>query len=897
MVEDDLPSGERLVDLGESRLKDVPRPEHVFQLVAEGLPAEFPPLKTVEEQELAEAAQAVLEPSWLRQRRRLLVPLAGVAALAVIVGVLALLRGGSDGGPTSVSANALGLIDADDTAIDAEIPTDASPTNVALGEDALWVTNSTEGTVSRIDLLTRSVRQTIPVGTSPSGIAVVAGAVWVANHDDGTVSRIDPQTNNVVDTVRVGNGATAVAFGEGSIWVTNSFDRSVSRIDPESGRVAKTFTTDAVGRGIAVGGGSVWVTDESSRSVMRVDPEANRIAETISVGNGPTGIAFGEKGVWVANSIDETVSRIDPETAVVTATLPVAGGPAAIAARGGAVWVSAEFGQRLVRIDPDPADPRVVGEVAIGNRPKGVVVADEGLWVAVQASGSGHRGGRLIVSSPSLDSIDPTIFGDTAFYAAATLVYDGLTGSRRVGGSEGTQLVPNLAAAIPEARDGGRSYTFRLRPGIRYSDGRRLRPGDFRRALERAYELNGHLAQASVLSNVVGTDACTEGRPCDLSKGIEPEKDSVTFRLSEPDPRFVSTVADLLPIPPQAPRRDTGTKPISGTGPYAIESYVPGRQLKLVRNPHFRVRSEAARPDGYADEIVFRIGAESGKDVTEVAQGGLDVSTVPPERIGEVRARYSHQLHVEPDRATVYLFLDTTQAPFTDVRVRRAVNYAIDRGRIVESGWSGPAAADLPVDRSRCSRLRPLLPVYAQPPPNRRVDGAGPRKGAAADRGVGHERPDGDGVVVAGTLLETFAVIVSLLRRLGYRAHLKELRGFDVAIRTIFDPRTREQSGVVGFFGISDGSVVNSLECGSDENLARFCDRRIDNEAAQALKVSATDPEAAAKIWARLDCQPVHQAPWVPLLNPKPPYFVSERVGNWQYHVYSRVLLDQLWVR
>ena len=91
--------------------------------------------------------------------------------------------------------------------------------------------------------------------------------------------------------------------------------------------------------------------------------------------------------------------------------------------------------------------------------------------------------------------------------------------------------------------------------------------------------------------------------------------------------------------------------------------------------------------------------------------------------------------------------------------------------------------------------------------------------------------------------------------------------------------------------------MVSSLECGSDENLARFCDRRIDNEAAQALKVSATDPEAAAKIWARLDRQLVDQAPWVPLLNPKTPYFVSERVGNWQYHVYSRVLLDQLWVR
>ena len=169
MVEDDLPSSERLVDLGESRLKDVPRPERVFQLVAEGLPAEFPPLKTVEEQELADAAQAVLEPSWLRQRRRLFVPLAGIAALAAIVAAVALLRGGPEDGLASVSANAVGVIDADVDAIDAEVPLGASPTNVAYGEDAIWVSNSTAGTVSRIDPETRSVRQTIPVATVPAG--------------------------------------------------------------------------------------------------------------------------------------------------------------------------------------------------------------------------------------------------------------------------------------------------------------------------------------------------------------------------------------------------------------------------------------------------------------------------------------------------------------------------------------------------------------------------------------------------------------------------------------------------------------------------------------------------------------------------------------------------------
>jgi YVTN family beta-propeller protein len=434
VVEDDLPAGQRLVDLGENRLKDLPRPERVFQLLADGLPTEFPPLKTVDEQELAEAAQAVPTLPWW-QRRRLLVALAGIAAVTAIAASVLVFTLGSDAGATEISANALGLIDADGEAIDAEIPVDAAPTSVARGEGAIWVTNANDGTVSRIDPVTRSVRDTITVGSSPSGIAVGAGAVWVANHLDGTVSRIDPETNTVVDTIAVGNGPTAVAFGEGSVWVTNSSDRTVSRIDSASGRVVRTIKTDAVGRGLAVGGGSVWVTDESSRSVVRLNPETNAVAETISVGNGPTGIAFGERAVWVANSLDGTVSRIDPAKAAVTTTLAVPGGPGAVAAGGGAVWVSAEFAQRLARIDPDPADPKVVGEVEIGNRPKGVVVSEDGVWVTVQASGRGHRGGRLIAISGPFDSIDPQIANITSSAYAGSLVYDGLTGFRRAGGN------------------------------------------------------------------------------------------------------------------------------------------------------------------------------------------------------------------------------------------------------------------------------------------------------------------------------------------------------------------------------------------------------------------------------------------------------------------------------
>jgi YVTN family beta-propeller protein len=845
--------------------------------------------------QLEPPGRAATPPGRARRKGGVLIAIGAVLLLSASIGVAVIELTGGGGPRLEVGANALGLIDATGEGVVAEIPVDRAPTSVARGEGAIWVTNANDGTVSRIDQVTRSVRQTITVGSSPSGIAVGAGAIWVANHFDGSVSRIDPETNTVVDTIPVGNGATAVAVGEGSVWVTNASDRTVSRIDPARGRVVHTIQTDAVGRGIAVGGGSVWITDESSRSVVLVNPWTNAVAETISVGNGPTGIAFGERAVWVANSLDGTVSRIDPETAAVTATLAVGGGPGAIAVGHGAVWVSAEFGQRLARINPDAADPKVIGDVAIGNRPKGMVASDAGVWVAVQESGQGHRGGQLIALADSLDSIDPRKFS-----FVSSLVYDGLTGFRRAGGSDGTQLVPDLATSIPEAREGGKSYTFRLRPAIRYSDGRRVRPEDFRRALERTYELGGDLVeQATAVTAVLGGDSCSKDRHCDLSKGVVTTGDTVTFRLSRPAPLFLTDLSSLVPVPAGTPSRDAGTKSVPGTGPYAIESYVPGRQVKFIRNPHFRVWSEAVRPDGYPDEIVLRV-TDVAHGVTAVAQGKADVllDFVPPDQIEDVRVRHSRQLHVEPQRAMMFLFLDTTQPPFTDVRVRRAMNYAVDRRKLVELG-GGPT-----LRQPTCQVIPPTTPGYVRYCPYT-VDPRPTGEWTAPDIAKARQL-----IAASGTKGQTVTVwtwpgfrnearyVVSLLRRLGYRAHLKELKNLNVYFRAIFDPKTRAQSGIMGWFGTQYGAQsIDSLRCGYSGNPARFCDRGIDEDAARALNRFATDPEGAARMWAKLDRELVDQAAWVPLFNPRWPLLVSRRVGNWQFHTYNFLLLDQLWVR
>ena len=250
VLEDDELPAIRIRDLGRHRLKDLDRPEHIYQLDVEGLPTEFPPLRTADaptaysgrEDELEQAARAAVWRARLRKRHWV----AATAATAlVLIGLTALLVGVFGGSDTAhalgqVDSNAVGLIDTRTAGIADEVAVGAAPSHIASGEGAIWVTNTDDNTVSRVDPATKNV-QTIPVGNSPSGITTGGGAVWVANGLDGTVSRIDPGTNTVVQVVDVGNDPLGIAYGAGSVWVANTGDGTITRIDAESGAAGEAF--------------------------------------------------------------------------------------------------------------------------------------------------------------------------------------------------------------------------------------------------------------------------------------------------------------------------------------------------------------------------------------------------------------------------------------------------------------------------------------------------------------------------------------------------------------------------------------------------------------------------------------------------------------------------------
>ena len=191
----------------------------------------------------------------------------------------------------------------------------------------------------------------------------------------------------------------------------------------------------------------------------------------------------------MANRDDGTVSRIDVATNAVSETVRVGGSPVAVAAGQGAIWVADGAAGAVVRIDPRTR--KVSRRIALGSAPSALVVAGGSVWVAATASRASHRGGTLRFASAPFDvcnCLDPAGYDQRA-WPALSLAYDGLVAYRRIPGAGGNTLVGDLAASVPEPSDGGRTYTFQLRPGLRFSDGAPVRPEDFRATIERVVRL------------------------------------------------------------------------------------------------------------------------------------------------------------------------------------------------------------------------------------------------------------------------------------------------------------------------------------------------------------------------------------------------------------------------
>jgi YVTN family beta-propeller protein len=851
-------------------------------------------------------------------RRPLRLAFAGSVLVALAVAGVVIASGGGGKRPVGV-ADSVAAISPSTGVTSAVVPIGSSPSELAAGAGALWVSEYNADAVLRIDTATHALVQTIPVDSTPSGLAVGDGAVWVANSFSGTVSWINPAVNRVVKTIPVGNGPAGVAVGDGSVWVADSSDGALSRIDALTGKPQHTIPLGGGATDVTVGVGGVWVSDSTDGRVVRVDPQTDRVVGSVDVGAGGSGaITVGFGSVWVANSLDGTVTKIDPQTNQVKAVITVGTGPSAIAVGAGGVWVANEFSASLSRIDP--ARNTVTRTVALAGRPAGLALAGGAVWAGMQAAGGRHRGGTLTVMSNggfgSLDPVSPHALIPS--WLTLDVTNDGLTAFKRVGGPGGAQLVPDLAISLPAPTDGGTSYTFQLRRGIRYSNGQPLRPEDFRRAFERMFALEAGVNSPGDLGIEGGAACVAHGGRCDLARGIvtDDSADTVTFHLVAPDPEFLDklTYVQAFAVPATTPIKDLGTHALPATGPYEVASY-SAREVRLARNRYFHEWSPAAQPDGYPDQIVWRTASSVEAAVTAVEQGRADytLDQPPGDRLSELRTRFASQLNVNPNDVTVNWTMNTRVAPFNNLSVRQALNYAVDRSKI---------ATILGQDsRPTCQLLPPYIPGYVRYCPyTAGANAPGVWRGpdlAKAEALIAASGTRGARITVwdqgappwitdaAAAAISRY--LVALLNRLGYRATLKSIALTD----TSYQPQNsrlkiQDSLGVqfVGYPAASQllGPGITSCQSfipasANNPNVPELCDSRLDATVGHALAAEAAESPTATALWAQADRQLTDQAPAVELVTPSTTDLVSHRVGNYQYNPQQGVLIDQLWVR
>lgn len=322
------------------------------------------------------AAQGLQIARWRLGSRAMLVVLGVLVAAGLVALAVVLLSGGEQAQATST------------------IDVGKGPDGIVAQTGSVWVVNSGDDTVSRIDADSEKVAKTIAVGRNPDSVAIGAGSVWVTNTGDGTVSRIDSRSGRVLArSIPVGRKPEGVAVGFGKVWVADSGGNAVTTIDVRANR--RSGDPIRVGReprDVDAGEGAVWVTDRDG-TVRRIDPATRRLSGgPIRVGGVLRGIKVALGAVWVANADDGTVIQIDPATGrQVGGPIPVGARPVGLGLSSDAVWAGNSDGT-LIEIDVKARQAE--GEpVDVGNRPVGVAVGEGAVWVANNGSGTVTRVG------------------------------------------------------------------------------------------------------------------------------------------------------------------------------------------------------------------------------------------------------------------------------------------------------------------------------------------------------------------------------------------------------------------------------------------------------------------------------------------------------------------------
>lgn len=524
-----------------------------------------------------------------------------------------------------------------------------------------------------------------------------------------------------------------------------------------------------------------------------------------------------------------------------------------------------------------------------------------------------HRGGTMrIVARSAGGTIDPHINYTLQYWQLYQSLYDGLINFQKANGADGFTKVPDIAEAFPEPTNDGKTYVFKIRKGIMFSNGKELGVKDVVASFQRIFKVSSPTA-GGFYSVIVGADKClADAKTCTLEGGVVGDEaaGTVTINLTRPDAEFFDKLAlpHAVILPADSPTEDAGSNPLPGTGAYMISAYDPNKGMTLSRNPHFKVWSEQAQPDGYPDVVQYDFGLTEEAQVTAVQNGEADwmFDEPPADRLAEMGTKNKDQVHVTPLTAWWYVPMNTRLAPFDNIKVRQAVNFAIDRKQLVNL-FGGPVLA-APV----CQVLPPGFPGHEDYCPYTKDPGT---KWSAPDMEKAKQLVEESGTkgqkvtIIAEDKAVSKSIGVylqSVLTELGYDTDVKPISP-NIQFTYIQNTNNKVQMSITQWYqdypAASDFLNIlfgcSSFTEGSDSsiNIAGFCDKDIDAKMQAALALGVTDPAAANKEWAVIDKLVTDSAPAAALFTPKHLDFVSKRVGNFQFNSQYYFMVTQAWVQ
>ena len=302
------------------------------------------------------------------------------------------------------------------------------------------------------------------------------------------------------------------------------------------------------------------------------------------------------------------------------------------------------------------------------------------------SSGGGKEGGILNATYASFpDYLDPQLSYTAEGWSAMGEVYIPLLTYKHAEGAEGAEVVPGLAKEMPKVSNGGKTYTLFLRPGLKYSNGKPVKASDFPYSIERLFKVNS--PGSPFYTTIVGAEKFSETKQGGIP-GIKTDDKTgeIQIELEQPRGTFNNELALMFaaPVPKGTPDEDLSADPPPATGPYAITKSQPGRGWEYQRNPFWAKANSKAMPDypsGHVDGAKVTVIRNPQTQVNDVEQGKYNWMQNPPpaDRYTEVKEKFEGtQFKVHTTISTYYFWMNETQPPFDDVKVRQAVNYAVD---------------------------------------------------------------------------------------------------------------------------------------------------------------------------------------------------------------------------